>query len=535
MYDVQQTLKSENRERINRKDIAHALHSRNLLRQTKVIQISSNLKYISIQFHTSMLIETFCTNPLTVKNFSLTFKPDVSKRPTRYNEPETISLLNVPSEADEDSMTQFVQQYAVVIGKPRYPVETINDIKYLTGARIYRVHSRREHIPRIVKLFGRQIQCIYTQQPEQQEWLQRKKREQERQNNNFLNSDGDTESQQQNSHTDTETDNESDHQNTDSDIEETQHNEKHIEKQHNLENNIDKQNQRKPTKITITPESVIEYTSEIEDNSDKQNDTTNKKRQVNQHLFNNQNITQRKTRPQQTQNKKNKNLYWIDKLPPDVTEDNYPTLNNNNKQKQPPPSKPNTQTSQDITIIEETPVSQQPTNEENEIGFLSPPIISKPYQLSTPDPIDTLTPTANQNQKKQTYNTEILMPQLYKKGKIIKQETIHDAALKLTRKLAKLNYRDTGFFSNATEEERKRIIALSTCYQLEKFDPSNQFIRTYRDRTIINLVKQYTIEKLHKMNALTNIYLYTHAIEQRMEQDKINKDKDKDKHKNNKK
>ena len=207
--------------------------------------------------------------------------------------------------------------------------------------------------------------------------------------------------------------------------------------------------------MTITPENITEYTSEIEDNNDKQNDTTNKKRQVNQQLFNNQNITQRKTRPQQTQNKKNKNLYWIDNLPPDVTEDNYPTLNNNSKQKQPPPLKPNTQTSQDTTIIEETLISQQPTNEENEIDFLSPTIISKPYQSSTPDPIDTLSSTVNQNQKQQIYNTEILMPQLYKKGKIIKQETIHDAALKLTQKLAKLNYRGTGFLSNATEEERE--------------------------------------------------------------------------------
>ena len=225
---------------------------KNLLRQTKVIQISSNLKYISIQFHTSMLMETFCKNPLTVKNVSLTFKLDFSRRPTRYNEPETISFLNVPSEADEDSMTQFVQQHAFVIGKPRYPAETINDIEYLTGTRIYRVHSRREHIPRIVKLFGRQIQCIYTQQPEQQEWLQQKKREQERQNND------DTKSE---SHTDTETDDESDHQNTDSDIEKAQDNQKHIEKQHNSENNIGKQNQRKPTKMTITPENITEYTS----------------------------------------------------------------------------------------------------------------------------------------------------------------------------------------------------------------------------------------------------------------------------------
>ena len=59
-------------------------------------------------------------------------------------------------------MTQFVQQCAVVIGKPRYPIETINDIDYLTGTRIYKVHSRKKHIPRINKIFGRQTQCIYT-------------------------------------------------------------------------------------------------------------------------------------------------------------------------------------------------------------------------------------------------------------------------------------------------------------------------------------------------------------------------------------
>ena len=135
---------------ISRKDIAAALDKRNILRQTKVIQISSNLKYISIQLETSMLMETFCTDPLTVRDYSITFKPDFRKNNFRYQEPETISFLNVPSEADEDSMTQFVQQYAVVRGRPRYPTETINDIEYLTGTRIYQIHSRREHIPRII-------------------------------------------------------------------------------------------------------------------------------------------------------------------------------------------------------------------------------------------------------------------------------------------------------------------------------------------------------------------------------------------------
>ena len=159
-YDILQLLRTENKDPMNRKDIAKALQNRNLLRQTKVIQISSKLKYVSIQFETSMLMETFCTNPLNVKN--IFFKPDFTKRQTHYQEPETISFLNVPSKADKDSMTQFVQQYAVAIGCPRYPTKDINGIEYLTGTRIYRVHSRREHIPRIIKLFGRQIQCIYT-------------------------------------------------------------------------------------------------------------------------------------------------------------------------------------------------------------------------------------------------------------------------------------------------------------------------------------------------------------------------------------
>ena len=88
-----------------------------------------------MRFETSIIMETFCTNPLNVKNFSLTFKPDFTKRQTRCQEPDTISFLNVPSEADKDSITQFVQQCAVVIGRPRYPTKDINAIEYLTGTR----------------------------------------------------------------------------------------------------------------------------------------------------------------------------------------------------------------------------------------------------------------------------------------------------------------------------------------------------------------------------------------------------------------
>ena len=64
-------------------------------------------------------------------------------------------------------------------------------------------------------------------------------------------------------------------------------------------------------------------------------------------------------------------------------------------------------------------------------------------------------------------------------------------------------------------------------YQIGKFDPSNPFIRTYRHRNIISLVKKYTTEKFQKMNALTNIYLDIYAIGQQLEQNKTDKDKDK--------
>ena len=186
-----------------------------------------------------------------------------------------------------------------------------------------------------------------------------------------------------------------------------------------------------------------------------------------------------------------------------------------------------TQPSQNITIIKETLISQKPAIQNNEIDFLTPPFISKPYKSTTPEPIDTSTPIINENQSKQTPSKEILTPEIYKKGKTVKQETIHNIRLKMTQKLAKLNYRDTGFLSNATDEERQRTIALLMFYQPGKFDPSNQFICNYRDKNIIHLVKHHAIKKTHKINALTEIHIDIHAFEERMEQNKVNKNKTK--------
>ena len=93
--------------------------------------------------------------------------------------------------------------------------------------------------------------------------------------------------------------------------------------------------------------------------------------------------------------------------------------------------------------------------------------------------------------QKHTPSNDNILPTLYKKVKIIKQVTMQETTLKMTQKLTKINYRDTGFLSNITTKERAQIIALSMYYQLGRIDPSNIFTVNYRNRDIINLVQQY--------------------------------------------
>lgn len=85
---------------------------------------------------------------------------------------------------------------------------------------------------------------------------------------------------------------------------------------------------------------------------------------------------------------------------------------------------------------------------------------------------------------------------------------MQETALKMTQKLTKMSYRDTGFLSNTTEEERKQIMAQFMYYQIGRFDPLNIFIVNYKNKNIINLVKLHTRNKLHKELALTKIYMY---------------------------
>ena len=152
-----QELINQNKPLIGRYDVAKALQKRHLLRHTKVIQISSNIKYVSIQFNTSQVMETSCTETLIInKNCNATFLPDFKKRLQKQNTYKYISFLNVPSEAEEEERGS----------NPRYPTKIHNGIEYYTGTRAYRVFNMIKYIPRLKFLFGRQIKCIYTGQPE---------------------------------------------------------------------------------------------------------------------------------------------------------------------------------------------------------------------------------------------------------------------------------------------------------------------------------------------------------------------------------
>ena len=167
LFDIQQELIQNKKPTITRDDIAEALDKRNLLRQTKVTQFSSNIKYISIEFDTSMIMKAFCSNPLLVREqFSITFLPGFRKKQCLFYELECITSQNVPSKADGEAMIVYFQQYATVVGRSRYPIKKLGEIEYLTGTQVHRVHSRKQHLPRLINLSGRQIKCMYTKQPE---------------------------------------------------------------------------------------------------------------------------------------------------------------------------------------------------------------------------------------------------------------------------------------------------------------------------------------------------------------------------------
>ena len=235
----------------------------------------------------------------------------ISKKERKQIHYTYISFLNIPTEAEEEALTHFVEQRATVFGNPRYPKKKLGDIEYLTGTRVYRVYNITQHILRLLSLFGRQIKCVYDDQPEDTD-----NTEEIAENNNDPPETTDDDSDM---HSQPQTDNEQNkNHNTD------------IDNNHTMNNSYEHSKQTSKAFQNLQP-----------------------KRQ--ELLKNQENITTRKTRPTRKQNTSNNEEYWIDNIPPELTEANYPPIINSGKQ-----SKPDLDKQQEITVIQETPFSQLP-------------------------------------------------------------------------------------------------------------------------------------------------------------------------------
>ena len=122
---IQNIFRKENKRSLNSDDFAEALLKRGVLRNVITIQISSNQNFVSIEFGTKQMMETFCTEPLEIRSFTITFSPETkkSRKPKLLN----ISFLNVSSETPDDILTEFLNEYADIKGFPFYPK------KHITG------------------------------------------------------------------------------------------------------------------------------------------------------------------------------------------------------------------------------------------------------------------------------------------------------------------------------------------------------------------------------------------------------------------
>ena len=145
------------------------------------------------------------------------------------------------------------------------------------------------------------------------------------------------------------------------------------------------------------------------------------------------------------------------------------------------------------------------------------------YQIlhSTPETIDITTPESSKPNTKETTCTPT------------PQHEQHQKAKTFAMRLYRMNFADTGSFINATLQEKENLTALAMYYTLGNYDPSNKFVKTFRNKDTIEAYKIITEAKTTKTNTLSRIYKHLNAINNRVEQRKLEKKKNKKKQKNN--
>ena len=400
--------------KINRDNIAKALAKNNILRQTRTIQLSSNRKFASVEFHTKELMELFCTESLQIGNHFIRFRPDAKfVKPKQKHQLLNISFLNVPTEVPDEALTEFLEQYADIQGKPFYPQKDYQGIPYNTGTRVYQVSKLYQHIPRYIQnMFRRTVKCIYDKQQEYDRVIQFDDSDTEQDNTTHSNRKHNQDNQEYKENNNS-NDNERNttHQNRNQNVEvenETQYQNDETESETESNNELTEENQ------TPKQQNEKEHTQEKQNNKitgDMQQQNKTKKT-----TNNNQNITTRKTNTK-TQNHE----YTFINPPPEINFENYPNLipptNNTAYTK-------TMQVGDDTTVIPETqipaiiPETQfDEMNNANEnitqLSLLSPTLVtSNRFNLlqSTPDPLNSSTPEIN-NRKEQQQQTTKPTPQ----------------------------------------------------------------------------------------------------------------------------
>ena len=77
---------------------------------------------------------------------------------------------------------------------------------------------------------------------------------------------------------------------------------------------------------------------------------------------------------------------------------------------------------------------------------------------------------------------------------------------------------DIGNLSNATNDEKVKIIALSMYNRLGVYDPSNEFIRNYKNKNILEKYKNISEERPTQLNTLLELYDIIQTIDTRIDQ-----------------
>ena len=115
-----------------------------------------------------------------------------------------ISFLNIPPETPEQIVTDFLESYADIEGKPMYVQKIQNGKRYCTGTRVYQITKLYQHIPRrLPNMFGRTIICIYDLQTEQQQYNETKRNQRQQNRTQYQHSPDNLDSSKTDSDEDT--------------------------------------------------------------------------------------------------------------------------------------------------------------------------------------------------------------------------------------------------------------------------------------------------------------------------------------------